>query len=83
MDYKEAGVSIEAGDEAVRRIRAFARGTFTPGVLSDIGTFGGLFQFDATRWQRPVLVSSSDGVGTKLKLAFLTGIHDTVGADLE
>jgi phosphoribosylformylglycinamidine cyclo-ligase len=82
MDYKQAGVSIEAGDDAVRRIRALARGTFTPGVLSDIGTFGGLFQFDSARWRTPVLVSSSDGVGTKLKLAFLTGIHDTVGADL-
>jgi phosphoribosylformylglycinamidine cyclo-ligase len=82
MDYKQAGVSIEAGDEAVRRIRALARGTFTPGVLSDIGTFGGLFLFDTARWPRPVLVSSSDGVGTKLRLAFMTGVHDTVGADL-
>jgi phosphoribosylformylglycinamidine cyclo-ligase len=82
MDYKQAGVSIEAGDDAVRRIRTLARATFTPGVLSDIGTFGGLFQFDAARYRTPVLVSSADGVGTKLKVAFLAGIHDSVGADL-
>jgi phosphoribosylformylglycinamidine cyclo-ligase len=82
MDYKQAGVSIEAGDDAVRRIRALARATFTPGVLSDIGTFGGLFQFDAARYRTPVLVSSADGVGTKLKVAFLSGVHDSVGADL-
>ena len=82
MDYKQAGVSIEAGDDAVRRIRGLARATFTPGVLSDIGTFGGMFQFDAARYQTPVLVSSADGVGTKLKVAFLSGIHDSVGADL-
>jgi phosphoribosylformylglycinamidine cyclo-ligase len=82
MEYKSAGVDIDAGNETVRRIRALARGTFTPGVLSDIGSFGGLFRLDRDRYEEPVLVSSADGVGTKLKVAFLTGRHDTVGADL-
>jgi len=82
MDYKASGVDIDAGNETVRRIRALARGTFTPGVLSDIGSFGGLFRLDRDRFQDPVLVSSADGVGTKLKVAFMTGRHDTVGADL-
>jgi phosphoribosylformylglycinamidine cyclo-ligase len=81
MDYKSAGVDIDAGNETVRRIRALARGTFTPDVLSDIGSFGGLFRL-GDRFKDPVLVSSADGVGTKLKVAFLTGRHDTVGADL-
>ena len=80
MDYKESGVDIDAGTEAVRRIRALARSTFTPGVLSDIGSFGGLFQLE--KGGDPVLVSSADGVGTKLKLAFLADRHDTVGVDL-
>ena len=82
MEYKSAGVDIDAGNETVRRIRALARGTFTPGVLSDIGSFGGLFRLDRDRCEEPVLVSSADGVGTKLKVAFMTGRHDTVGADL-
>src|SRR5688572_23233272 len=82
MDYKSAGVNIDAGNDAVRRIRALARSTFTPGVLSDIGSFGGLFRLDTTHFREPVLVSSADGVGTKLKVAFLTDRHDTVGIDL-
>jgi phosphoribosylformylglycinamidine cyclo-ligase len=82
MDYKGSGVDIDAGNETVRRIRALARSTFTPGVLSDIGSFGGLFQVEPGRYREPVLVSSADGVGTKLKVAFLVGRHDTVGADL-
>src|SRR5437773_1298058 len=82
MDYKTSGVDIDAGNETVRRIRSLARGTFTPGVLSDIGSFGGLFRLDRDRFREPVLVSSADGVGTKLKVAFMTGRHDTVGADL-
>ena len=82
MDYKTAGVDIDAGNEAVRRIRALARSTFTPGVLSEIGTFGGLFQLEPGRFREPVLVASADGVGTKLKVAFLAGKHDTVGVDL-
>jgi phosphoribosylformylglycinamidine cyclo-ligase len=81
-DYKAAGVDIDAGNETVRRIKALARSTFTPGVLSDIGSFGGLFRLDRERYREPVLVSSADGVGTKLKVAFLTGRHDTVGGDL-
>ncbi len=81
-DYKAAGVDIDAGNETVRRIRGLARGTFTTGVLSEIGSFGGLFRFDRDRYQDPVLVSSADGVGTKLKVAFMMGKHDTVGADL-
>jgi len=82
MDYRQSGVDIEAGNETVRRIKALAQSTFTPGVLSDIGSFGGLFRLDAGRYRDPVLVSSADGVGTKLKIAFMTGRHDTVGADL-
>src|SRR5207245_5015741 len=82
MEYKAAGVDIDAGNEIVRRIRSLARSTFTPGVLLDIGSFGGLFRLDRDRYQDPVLVSSVEGVGTKLKVAFMTGRHDTVGADL-
>ena len=82
MDYKQAGVDIEAGSEVVRRIRSLARGTFTPGVLSEIGSFGGLFRLDTMRISDPVLVASADGVGTKLRIAFLTGIHRTIGVDL-
>lgn len=82
MDYRQAGVDIDAGNEVVRRIRHLARGTFTPGVLSDIGSFGGLFRLNAVPLLDPVLVASADGVGTKLRLAFLTGIHTTIGRDL-
>src|SRR6266498_4273623 len=82
MEYKAAGVDIDAGNETVRRIRSLARSTFTPGVLSEIGSFGGLFRLDRDRYQQPVLVSSADGVGTKLKIACMTGRHETVGADL-
>ncbi|HXE81154.1 MAG TPA: phosphoribosylformylglycinamidine cyclo-ligase [Vicinamibacterales bacterium] len=83
MDYKSSGVDIDAGEEAVRRIRTLARSTFTPGVLSEIGSFGGLFRLGgAGAYRDPVLVASADGVGTKLKIAFMTGRHDTVGADL-
>src|SRR3989442_5508641 len=82
MDYKAAGVDIDGGNETVRRIKSLARATFTPGVLSEIGSFGGLFELDRDRYREPVLVSSADGVGTKLKVAFMTGRHDTVGADL-
>ena len=82
MDYKQSGVDIEAGNEVVRRIRALARRTFTPAVLSDIGSFGGLFSLDRVAIADPVLVASADGVGTKLRVAFMTGVHDTVGVDL-
>ena len=82
IDYRASGVDIDAGNETVRRIKALAKSTFTPGVLSDIGSFGGLFALDRNRYQEPVLVASTDGVGTKLKVAFMTGRHDTVGRDL-
>ena len=82
MDYKASGVDIDAGNEAVRRIRSLARSTFTAGVLSDIGSFGGLFRMEPGRYKEPVLVASADGVGTKLRVAFLSGRHDTIGADL-
>jgi phosphoribosylformylglycinamidine cyclo-ligase len=82
LDYKQSGVDIESGDDAVRRIKSIARATFTPGVLSDIGAFGGMFRFPSSNYSDPILISSADGVGTKLKVAFLSGIHDTVGADL-
>jgi phosphoribosylformylglycinamidine cyclo-ligase len=82
MDYKASGVDIDAGNETVRRIRGLARSTFTPGVLSDIGSFGGLFRLEPGRYREPVLVSSADGVGTKLKVAFMANRHTTVGVDL-
>src|SRR4029079_10029466 len=82
MDYRQSGVDIDAGNETVRRIKQLARSTFTPGVLSEIGSFGGLFQLDSKAITEPVLVASADGVGTKLKVAFMSGRHDTVGADL-
>src|ERR671912_106748 len=82
MDYHSSGVSIDAGNEAVRRIKSLARGTFTPGVLSEIGSFGGLFSLAGVGLREPVLVASADGVGTKLKVAFRANRHDTVGADL-
>src|SRR5688572_20797966 len=82
MDYRQSGVDIDAGNETVRRIKSLAGATFTPSVLSEIGSFGGLFQLDTAAYEAPVLVSSADGVGTKLKLAFMTGRHDTIGADL-
>ena len=80
--YKESGVNIDAASEATERISKLARKTFTPGVLSEIGGFGGLFDGRFPDMSEPVLVSSSDGVGTKLKVAFITGRHNTVGADL-
>lgn len=82
MTYADSGVDIDAAGEAKKRIGRLARATFTPGVLTDIGSFGALFRFDKERYRDPLLVSSCDGVGTKLKLAFMTGIHDTVGYDL-
>ena len=80
--YKEAGVDIEAGNAVVDRIRPAVRSTLRPEVLADIGGFGGLFGVPRGRFQNLVLVSSTDGVGTKLKIAHETGVHDTVGIDL-
>ena len=80
--YAKAGVSIEAGDELVRRIGPIARKTRVPGVVAGVGGFSALFDLKGRGYRHPVLVSSTDGVGTKLKIAFMTGIHDTVGIDL-
>jgi phosphoribosylformylglycinamidine cyclo-ligase len=80
IGYKQAGVNIDEADRAVASIRGLARKTFTSAVLTDIGSFGGGYLLKG--WHKPVLVSSADGVGTKLKLAFATGRHDTVGEDL-
>jgi phosphoribosylformylglycinamidine cyclo-ligase len=82
MRYADAGVNITVADEAKRRIAAMAAKTFRRGVLAPIGGFGALFHLDRKRWRDPILVSSADGVGTKLKIAFATGIHSSVGADI-
>ncbi|MGH9722721.1 MAG: phosphoribosylformylglycinamidine cyclo-ligase [Bryobacteraceae bacterium] len=78
--YQDAGVSIDEADRAVSAVKKMARATFTRGVLTDIGSFGASFALNG--WKRPVLVSSADGVGTKLKVAYLARKHDTVGEDL-
>lgn len=80
--YKSAGVDIDAGDETVKRIKKFARSTFNNNVLSDIGLFGAFYKPDLSGYSEPVLVSSVDGVGTKLKIAFAMNVHNTVGQDL-
>lgn len=80
--YREAGVDIDAGEELVRRIKPAVRATFTGAVQQDIGAFGGFFELDTSGLKRPVLVSSVDGVGTKLEVAYLAGRHDGVGQDL-
>ncbi len=80
MRYQDAGVNIDEADRAVSAIRKLARGTFTRGVLTDIGSFGACYSLSG--WKKPVLISSADGVGTKIKVAFATGRHDTVGEDL-
>jgi phosphoribosylformylglycinamidine cyclo-ligase len=80
--YRDAGVDIDAGDEFVDRIKPLVRSTFRPEVLADLGGFGGLFRLQAKKYEDPVLVSGTDGVGTKLKIAFLMDKHDTVGIDL-
>ncbi len=82
MDYKGAGVDVDAGNEVVKRIKSLAKSTFTSGVLSEIGSFGGLFRLDPLAWKDPILVASADGVGTKLKVAFLANAHGTIGIDL-
>lgn len=82
LTYRDAGVDIDAGDELVERIKPRVRKTVRPGVLGGIGGFGALFEIPPGRWRHPVLVSGTDGVGTKLRLAIDTGRHDTVGIDL-
>jgi phosphoribosylformylglycinamidine cyclo-ligase len=80
--YRDAGVDIDAQDEALKRVKEKVRATFTEGVLSDLGSFGGLFRMPRRGLSDPVLVASADGVGTKLKVAFVTSRHGTVGQDL-
>jgi len=80
--YRDSGVDIDAQDEALREVRHIARGTFTPNVASEIGSFGGLFRASFDGIDKPILVSSTDGVGTKLRVAQAMKVHDTVGYDL-
>ncbi len=80
--YKSAGVDIKAGEESVSRIKSLVKSTFSKNVLTDIGHFGALYEMDLKSYSNPVLVSSVDGVGTKLKIAFMLDKHDTIGQDL-
>ena len=82
LSYKKAGVDIDAADRFVQRIGPIAQKTARPGLLAGIGGFSALFELKAKRYREPVLVSSTDGVGTKLRIAGLLGVHDTVGIDL-
>ncbi|MCO6511262.1 MAG: phosphoribosylformylglycinamidine cyclo-ligase [Aridibacter famidurans] len=82
VSYSDAGVSIDTANQAVARIREFAKSTFNERTLTDIGSFGGMFDGRFPEMEEPVLVASADGVGTKLKIAFETGIHSTIGQDL-
>lgn len=79
--YKKAGVDIAAGNEAVERMKKHVKRTYRPEVLAELGGFGGLFSLDKSKYEEPVLVSGTDGVGTKLKLAFAMDKHDTIGID--
>ena len=81
LSYRASGVDIDAGERAVRRLAPWARATFRPEVLGDIGAFAGFFRAPA-RYRQPVFVASTDGVGSKLRVAFLAGRHDTIGIDL-
>ncbi|HHY83135.1 MAG TPA: phosphoribosylformylglycinamidine cyclo-ligase [Clostridiales bacterium] len=81
INYKDAGVDVEAGYEAVRQMKQYVSRTFTPNVIGGIGGFGGLFSLDTTGIEEPVLVAGTDGVGTKLKIAFMMERHDTIGID--
>src|SRR5574340_446817 len=82
LTYRDAGVDIDEGDRLVELIKPLARPTLRPEVLAGIGGFGGLFALDVKKYKEPVLVSGTDGVGTKLKVAFAARKHDTVGIDL-
>ena len=82
LTYADAGVDIEEGAAAVEKMKAYVQETFTKGVLGGLGGFGGLFELDLEGYKKPVLVSGTDGVGTKLKIAFLTDVHDSTGIDL-
>jgi phosphoribosylformylglycinamidine cyclo-ligase len=82
LSYQDAGVNIDAGNELVERIKPHVKRTLRPECIGDLGGFGGLFAIPVDRFRQPVLVSGTDGVGTKLKLAIQLGIHDTIGIDL-
>jgi phosphoribosylformylglycinamidine cyclo-ligase len=82
LTYKKAGVDIDEGERFVRIIKPLVRRTFRREVMADIGSFGAFFKLDIRKYKEPILVSGTDGVGTKLKIAFMTGRHDTVGIDL-
>jgi phosphoribosylformylglycinamidine cyclo-ligase len=82
ITYRDSGVDIDAGNRAVKLMKGYVRSTFNRQVLGDLGSFGGLFQFDQSQFKQPVLVSSTDGVGTKIKVAIMSGVYDTVGQDL-
>jgi phosphoribosylformylglycinamidine cyclo-ligase len=81
ITYKSAGVDVEAGYKAVSLMKQHTQRTLVPGVLGGLGSFGGFFEIDVEKYKKPVLVSGTDGVGTKLQIAFMTGIHDTIGID--
>src|SRR5699024_2669689 len=81
LTYKDAGVNKEAGYREVQLIKGLIKKTHTPGVLSDIGGFSGLFELNKEKFKEPILVSGTDGVGTKLKVAFMMDKHDTIGQD--
>lgn len=81
VTYKSAGVDVEAGYEAVKLMKEHTKRTVVPGVIGGIGSFGGFFEVDTEKYKKPVLVSGTDGVGTKLQIAFMAGIHDTIGID--
>ena len=81
LTYKDAGVDIDAGNRSVQLIKDCVKATYRPEVLGDLGGFGGLFALQASKYKEPVLVSGTDGVGTKLRLAFMLDKHDTIGQD--
>ena len=82
LSYRDAGVDIDAGNELIKRIGPVVKKTFRPGVLTGLGGFGGLFELPVDKYREPVLVSGTDGVGTKLKVAMMLDRHDTIGIDL-
>jgi phosphoribosylformylglycinamidine cyclo-ligase len=81
VTYKSAGVDVEAGYQAVSLMKQHTQRTLIPGVIGGLGSFGGFFEIDTEKYKKPVMVSGTDGVGTKLQIAFMTGIHDTIGID--
>ena len=79
ISYKDAGVDIDAGNLAVEKMKGFVQSTYRPEVLTDLGSFAGLFELNVQKYRQPVLLSGTDGVGTKLRVAQLLDKHDTVG----